>query len=262
MLYKKKSSQISFLESLTKKNVVSQEIEEFETSAKHQRTEFEKPSEKVKEEKDNREKKQMELMQQVRQQFRVSGTKFYFKDQMQRLAFKDKGKRMVSAVNDERIAQAMATIAEAKGWKTIRVSGHPDFKREVWMEADLRGMKVRGFKPREEDLQELELRRDQRSKNMVAVEKEKPQTPQKDIHLNLSDKAKVIAAVAAEVITDKIKDPKKKNLILKEINKRLEQYEKDGNIPSVPVYDKNAESALKNPERVLPQIEPNIERSR
>ncbi|EHH7254050.1 hypothetical protein J5X32_001743 [Escherichia coli] len=225
--------------------------------------------------------RQVELMQQVHQQFRVSGAKFHFKDQPQRVAFKDKGPRMVSASNDERVAHAMATMAEAKGWKTIRVSGHPDFQREVWMEANLRGIEVRGFKPQEKDLKELEARRDLRSKNVV--EHEVTQTrqdaqkgrqgaqqdagkaqaaPQPEKAPERSDKAKVVAAVAAEVLAEKVKDPKQRDAIMKAINERLEQREKAGKVPSVPVYDKAAPTTQQQPERSRPQVERNAERTR
>lgn len=225
--------------------------------------------------------RQVELMQQVHQQFRVSGAKFHFKDQPQRVAFKDKGPRMVSASNDERVAHAMATMAEAKGWKTIRVSGHPDFQREVWMEANLRGIEVRGFKPQEKDLKELEARRDLRSKNVV--EQEATQTrqaaqkarqgaqqdagkaqaaPQPEKAPERSDKAKVVAAVAAEVLAEKVKDPKQRDAIMKAINERLEQREKAGKVPSVPVYDKAAPTTQQQPEKTRPQVERNAERTR
>lgn len=114
--------------------------------------------------------RQIELMEQVHRQFRVAGAKFHFKEQPAKVAFTDKGQRMVSASNDDRVAHAMATMAEAKGWKTIRVSGHPDFQREVWMEASLRGIQVRGFTPKEQDLKDLETRRERMAKNVVERE--------------------------------------------------------------------------------------------
>ena len=215
--------------------------------------------------------RQVELMQQVHQQFRVSGAKFHFKDQPQRVAFKDKGPRMVSASNDERVAHAMATMAEAKGWKTIRVSGHPDFQREVWMEANLRGIEVRGFKTQEKDLKELEARRDLRSKNIVEQEatqtrqdaqKGRQAAPQPEKAPERSDKAKVVAAVAAEVLAEKVKDPKQRDAIMKAINEKLEQREKAGKVPSVPVYDKAAPTTQQQPEHSRPQVERNAERTR
>lgn len=115
--------------------------------------------------------RQVELMGQVHAQFRVAGAKFYFKDKPGEVALKDKGERMVSATNDDRVAKAMATMAEAKGWKTIKVSGHPDFKREVWMEANLRGIEARGYKPSEQDLKDLEAKRERAMLNTVEHDK-------------------------------------------------------------------------------------------
>jgi len=115
--------------------------------------------------------RQVELMEQVHGQFRVAGAKFLFKDQPGKIAFKDKGERMVSASNDDRVAKAMATMAEAKGWKTIKVSGHPDFQREVWMEANLRGIETRGYKPTEQDLKQLEEKRERAMHNAIEHDK-------------------------------------------------------------------------------------------
>lgn len=111
--------------------------------------------------------RQAELLELVHGQFRVNGAKFHFKDQPEKVAFKDNGERMVTATNDDRVAKAMATMAEAKGWKTIKVSGHPEFQREVWMEARLRGLEVRGYKPTEQDLKELDTKRDHSMRNSI-----------------------------------------------------------------------------------------------
>lgn len=320
--------------------------------------------------------RQVVLMEQVHQQFRVSGAKFYFKDHAQRVAFTDKGLRMVSPTNDERVSRAMVTMVEAKGWKTIRVSGHPDFQREVWMEATLRGIRVRGFKPQEQDLKELESRSEARSKNMVEHEAtgERQRTPgtheqnlemtpqqqvnenlasnraytgrvldhgaapynfdqkekanyfvklatdkgeqtiwgvdlnramveagaQKgdDVHLEhlgklpvkvqkverdkdgkivsskeievdrntwdiqLTDKSKVVKAVAAEVLAEKGYNSKQRDEILQAVSSQLKLREQQGKVPMVPIYDKEAPLVQKQPEQIRPQIDRNAERTR
>jgi len=111
--------------------------------------------------------RQAQLMDLLHQQFRVSGAKFHFKDQPQKVAFTDKGNRIVSASNDERVVKAMATMVQAKGWKTITVSGHPDFRREIWMQASLQGIEVRGYKPKEQEMRLLEEQRERQIKNRV-----------------------------------------------------------------------------------------------
>lgn len=326
--------------------------------------------------------RQIELMEQVHRQFRVAGAAFHFKDQPQRVAFKDKGARMVSASNDERVAHAMATMAEAKGWKTIRVSGHPDFQREVWMEASIRGIQVRGYEPKEQDVKELNARLDARSRNSVehepSRERGRPQRENEagktetqesarpasaigqdrdksvrthsgkvmdhgeapynhdhresmnyyvtlatdkghetvwgidlkramaegkvqkgdDVRLDFkgkqpvtvvalerneqgkvvgskkietnrntweahkSDKAKVVEAVAAQVLKEQVQDPKQRDAIMQAVNTRLAERELKGRVPSVPVYDRSAPPAQRNPERARPPVERNAERTR
>jgi hypothetical protein len=329
-------------------------------------------SQQITEQEKNR---QIELMEQLHHQFRVSGAKFHFKDQPGQIAFKDKGEKMVSASNDERVAKAMATMADAKGWKTIKVSGHPDFQREVWMEASLRGLEVRGFKPSEQDIKALEGRREHTMKNIVeqdvsgrgrnvATERQEPTekitdkpAPQvgmkktveadsrvftgrvlehgpanynhdpeekqsyfvrldtkagektvwgvdlnramsdskakpgdevklefkgkervvvealdrdetgkvigkKPIETNrntwdvqISDKAKVVEAVAATLIDSKVKDPANQQILKAAVGARLIEREQLGKVPEVPMYDKNAAKQPKQPEQISPQIQ-------
>ncbi len=351
-------------------------------NAEDQKITVENPSEKASEQDnthriktDHEKNRQLELIDQVHSQFHVAGSKFHFKDQSQRIAFKDKGKRMVSASNDDRVAHAMATMAEAKGWKNIRVSGHPDFKKEVWLEANLRGLKVRGYAPKERDLQELEDRFDKRSRNTIEYEPKKEQkkthqkakeahkeerqpastealktelpvytgrlieqgeirqpfTGSKNYYVRLStdngektawgkdlkramaeskaipgdqvrlefqgkkpvtvevrerdkagnftrmrktkkmrdtweaqksDRAKVVGAVAKEMMKSKGLTEEEQKIIMNAINQRLEQREKQGKVPTVPIYDKKAPSAQIQAERKKPQVERNAERTR
>lgn len=319
--------------------------------------------------------RQIELMEQLHHQFRVSGAKFHFKDQPGQIAFKDKGEKMVSASNDERVAKAMATMADAKGWKTIKVSGHPDFQREVWMEASLRGLEVRGFKPSEQDIKALEGRREHTMKNVVeqdatgrgrnvATERQEPaekttdktapqvetkkaveadsrvfsgrvlehgpakynhdpeekqsyfvrldtkagektvwgvdlnramsdskakpgdevklefkgkervvvealdrdetgkvigkkpiETNRNTWEVQISDKAKVVEAVAATLIDSKVKDPVNQQILKAAVGARLVEREQLGKVPEVPMYDKNAAKQPKQPEQISPQIQ-------
>jgi len=319
--------------------------------------------------------RQIELMEQLHHQFRVSGAKFHFKDQPGQIAFKDKGEKMVSASNDERVAKAMATMADAKGWKTIKVSGHPDFQREVWMEASLRGLEVRGFKPSEQDIKTLDGRREHTMKNIVeqdatgrsrnaasdrqeqtekTTDKPAPQVETKKsveadsrvftgrvlehgqanynhdpeekqsyfvkldtkggektvwgVDLNramsdsnartgdevklefkgkervvvdaldrdetgkvigkkpietnrntwevqISDKAKVVEAVAATLIDSKVKDPANQQILKAAVGARLIEREQIGKVPVVPVYDKDAAIQTKQPEQISPQVQ-------
>ena len=115
-------------------------------------------------------RRRLKLIEQLNQQFRVSENTFLFKDQPGSVAFRDKGKKLVSTSNEERVAKAMVTMADAKGWQTIHVSGDKIFQREVWLQASLRGIAVRGFIPQEQDLAALEARQLGIQKNVIEHE--------------------------------------------------------------------------------------------
>jgi len=124
-------------------------------------------------------KRQLELLEQIQGQFRSSGSKYLFKDQPWKVAFKDTASRIITASNDERVAKAMVTMAQVKQWDTIKVSGHPDFRREVWLEASLRDIGVRGYKPTEMDLHLLDKRREHLMTNAVEQGQERARQPER-----------------------------------------------------------------------------------
>ncbi len=74
--------------------------------------------------------------------------------------FHDRGNKLVSGLQSPAVIADMIAIAEHRGWKSIEVTGTEDFRREAWMKAREQGLEVRGYKPNERDLQELEKRRE------------------------------------------------------------------------------------------------------
>lgn len=115
------------------------------------------------------EKRRASLLDNVRQDYWVVGNAYYFRDRPDALAFKDNGSKLVTASNSKDIALSMAALAEAKGWKGLSVSGHADFRREVWLEARLRGIAVVGYEPKPQDKAELAARLEQTLNNTVAA---------------------------------------------------------------------------------------------
>lgn len=92
----------------------------------------------------------------LRKRYLQAENKFYFRDDENKLAFEDKGRRLATEHNDPEVAKAMIELAEAKGWNSLKVKGTEEFKREVWLQASLKGMEVSGFQPRDVDLAKLE----------------------------------------------------------------------------------------------------------
>lgn len=203
--------------------------------------------------------RQAELLDGIHRQYRAAGNAFMFKDRPEKVAFRDRGTKLTTGVNDERVAFAMATMAEAKGWKTINVSGHPDFKREVWMEASLRGIKVKGFEPKEQDLKDLQAKQERAERNAIEPA---PERNRQKAAPGLGDKRKVVEAVAAAVVDAKVKDPAQRAEIKAAIGNRLAERIEAGKVPSVAVYDKDAPAKARQVDRERPQVERNAERTR
>jgi putative DNA primase/helicase len=95
------------------------------------------------------------ILESLRKRFLQAENKFYFRDTENKLAFEDHGKRLATEHNDPEIIRSMVDLAEAKGWTSINLKGADEFKREVWLQASLKGMEVTGFKPQSVDLARL-----------------------------------------------------------------------------------------------------------
>lgn len=91
-------------------------------------------------------------------------------------AFKDSGAKLVTRETNSGIVSDMVATAVHRGWTEIKVTGEPEFKRQVWMEASLKGLEVTGFKPTERDKQELEKLLDARDGRSIEPARDRSQT--------------------------------------------------------------------------------------
>ena len=73
-------------------------------------------------------------------------------------AFRDRGRTLVSARSDERVVRDMVAIAVHRGWETIEARGAAAFRREAWLAGRSAGLGMRGWRPSQRDLQELDRR--------------------------------------------------------------------------------------------------------
>lgn len=83
----------------------------------------------------------------VSKRYLQAGRRYFLRDGSREIAFEDRGARMVTVHNRPDIAESMAEMALAKGWTQIRVKGHEDFRRSVWLAAAVRGTGVTGYVP-------------------------------------------------------------------------------------------------------------------
>ncbi len=81
----------------------------------------------------------------VAERFLRVDNKYYFPDKT--LAFTDRGTKLRAETHNLEVIRCLMTIAQARGWQAISITGTPEFRREVWREASLRGLDVRGYEP-------------------------------------------------------------------------------------------------------------------
>jgi len=148
--------------------------------------------------------------------------KYYFKDKPELEAFRDKGSKLITKSTASSVAKSMVALAESKQWETIKLSGSAKFKREVWMEANLRGMSVEGYKPTKQDLQNLEDRQNKiertektANKNIVLPPKDEKSATQKTTSSPNNIKKSPIDKTSTPSAADK-SIPGKRNKVWKE----------------------------------------------
>lgn len=81
--------------------------------------------------------------------------------------FQDKGKYLSTTKEDIQTVHDMVEVAKAKGWEQLKLSGTPEFKRLMFIEAESQGIKTRGHRPTPEDLAMVNRRLEERSLNQV-----------------------------------------------------------------------------------------------
>ena len=87
------------------------------------------------------------------------GTRHYFADYQQKQeVMRADPKRISTKLDDKQTVGAMLDLAQSRGWDTVRLKGTPDFQREAWVQAQVRGMKAEGYKPTATDQQEAARR--------------------------------------------------------------------------------------------------------
>ncbi|WP_010218647.1 DUF5710 domain-containing protein [Sphingomonas sp. PAMC 26621] len=86
-------------------------------------------------------------------------------------AFRDQGGKLVAHTDSPATARDLVAVAQHRGWGEIQVTGTDAFKREIWLQAMQQDIGVKGYKPTERDLQELNRLREanaDRQNNSVA----------------------------------------------------------------------------------------------
>lgn len=107
----------------------------------------------------------------VRKRYLRAGNQYFLKDAPHQIAFEDIGPYLVTEHNRPDVVESMLDMARAKAWGRLRVSGHQQFRREVWVQATLLGIEVSGYEPKAVDFARLaEGRRDRMTNRIDVIE--------------------------------------------------------------------------------------------
>lgn len=100
---------------------------------------------------------------------RVEG-KYLDLDNRQTVMFQDKGAKIKTARTDAQTIRDMLDTAQAKNWDSIKISGSRDFKQQMWLEAELRGIASTGYTPSKADLALRDQMLQERQRNSIEAD--------------------------------------------------------------------------------------------
>lgn len=88
------------------------------------------------------------------------GTTRYYTDYQQKSeVMRANSSKITTKLNDRQTVGAMLDLAQSRGWNSVKLRGTEDFKREAWVQAQVRGLETEGYRPKATDLQEADRRK-------------------------------------------------------------------------------------------------------
>jgi hypothetical protein len=86
-------------------------------------------------------------------------TRIYYTDYQQKSeVMRAAPARIMTRLDDRQTVSAMLDLAQARGWQSVKLRGTDTFKREAWVQAQVRGMQTEGYQPKATDMQEAQRR--------------------------------------------------------------------------------------------------------
>lgn len=178
----------------------------------------------------------------------LSKTEYRFRGDTQKVAFTESTFKLATDNNNPAVARSMVDVAESRNWQALRVSGNEEFKRLVWLEASLRGVKAIGYDATRADRELLQREQDKRQINRI-----EPQHPDKVLNANTpsatgkqsargSSGRKVVLAALEAVLVAKAVPPKQREAVMAAAEQNLAQRIRNGQTHKVKVFDAAAPS--------------------
>jgi hypothetical protein len=201
----------------------------------------------------------------------IGHTEYRYRGESSRIAFTESAFKLSTDNNNPSVTRSMVDVAESRNWKSLRVSGNEDFKRLIWLEASLRGLKAHGYEPQRADQELLSRERDARMLNRIehlpaassATGSNATANPAKQSARGGGGRKAVLAALEAVLVAKHV--PEKQRLaVMSAAADNLAKRLQAGQTLKVKVFDRAAPSqrpvavptlapeAQRNPERAAP----------
>lgn len=176
-------------------------------------------------------------------------TEYRFRGDSTRLAFTESTFKLATDTNSPSVARSMVDVAETRGWQGLRVSGNEEFRRMVWMEASLRGIRSQGYEPQAGDMELLRKEQQARQLNRIEPVHAEPSSPQEKPR----GRKTVLAAIESILVAQHIPEARRQ-AVLAAAEEQLAQRQRSGQSFQVKVYDKPSPAqarAIQEPSRTL-----------
>ena len=165
---------------------------------------------------------------------------YRYRGDTSRVAFTESTYRLATDVNHPSVARSMIDVAETRNWQAVRISGHDDFRRMVWLEASLRGVKALGYEPQAQDLELLQRQREAHQVNRIEREPlSKSESTEKASGRGSGGRKAVLAAIEALLVARQV-PARQREAVMTAAEANLARRTKAGEMHRVKVYDRTA----------------------
>lgn len=174
---------------------------------------------------------------------KIGSTEYRFRGDTSRIAFTESTFWLATDTSSPSVARSMVDLAQARAWRGVRVSGAEDFRRMVWLEASVRGVKAVGYEPSVVDLEVLKRERDARQVNRIEPVREATSgsaaTANEKSSARAGGRKAVLAAIEGVLIDKRVPETKRHAVIAAAMEQLAQRARGDGS-PRVKVIDRTA----------------------
>lgn len=187
----------------------------------------------------------------------IGQTEYRHKVDPSRIAFTESTFKLSTEVNSPTIARSMVDVAEARHWAAVRVSGSDDFRRLVWLEAELRGIRVIGHEPTQADRDRVTAaQRSEQTMREQPVDGAAPAAGAGKPSARGGGRKAVLAALEAVLVSKRVPDHQRV-AVMAAAEKSLARRQRQGESHRIKVYDPAGRS-----ERSTSSLQPVQQRTR